>query len=313
MGITECLHDNTENKEIKTEREKDEKIYSGEGIFISNRKTIIESMNKLYKEIDVLSFEKRRELAKRLILLETEEAIDKALKYNNVSYEIISKSNEYKDNHELLLLFNINESKKKFENLIYDIINSVDWDKVTLIKKYNEYKQILNNRIKFNQPIEVNNKPLFFYKSKIHILLDLIQDNSITQFQEKLKIKREVYKEINLDNIIANNQYPEDNNKLKLFMIILILVDDKELAYYMLCSISDENKETIYYYNIIKTIIDKEIVVYNGKFLLLNKMIFDREQYSLNALIYSLKKYGLKNISLTNVNLYKYTQKIYVI
>ena len=130
-----------------------------------------------------------------------------------------------------------------------EIITSDSWDKSKIENKFKEYKEELNNRIKFNQPIDTDNKALFFYKSKIHILINLLEDNNILDFHNKLKEKSNFYKKIGISKIIKNNQYPKESSKLKLFMVILNLFDNEESAIYMLNSILDENYDTEYYYN----------------------------------------------------------------
>ena len=193
MGIINCIHDYSENKEIKII---DDKIFSGEGIFKSDKKTEIITENKGYKEIDILSFSKRKNFAQELLKKGTEESIRNAIDYDNTSFDVIINNEIQKDNSDLLQVFNLDISRTQFEILLLDIIDSANWDEQTFSNKFSEYKQKLNNRIKFNQPIDGNNMALFFYKSKVHILINLLKENNISQFKEELKLKRKIYNKI---------------------------------------------------------------------------------------------------------------------
>ena len=90
-------------------------------------------------------------------------------------------------------------------------------------------------------------------------------------------------------------------------MIILILVDDEDSAAYMFNSIFDEKYEIKYYYNKILelNIIDKKLISYNNKSLLLDDIFFNKDKYSFNSLIYKLQK-EIKKISLPDDCLYKF-------
>ena len=70
-------------------------------------------------------------------------------------------------------LFFENRSKIQFENLIMEILNSNKWDNSQLSEAFQRYNNELKNRIKFNQPIDTDNEVLFFYNSKIHILIKI--------------------------------------------------------------------------------------------------------------------------------------------
>ena len=305
MGIINCINDYSEDKEIS---KKPVKISQGKGIFKSGIKTEIISEIKEYKEIDILSFRERKNLAKELLNKGTEENIDKALEYDNTSFNIILKNSKQQENFELLQIFDIKISKTQFEILLLDIINSNNWEKETFLKKFNEYKQEINSRFKFNQPLDGDNEALFWYKSKIHILINLIEKDDILHFKKKLQKKRDIYNKIEITKIIENDQYPKDMNKLKLFMIILILVNDEEYASYMFNSICDENYNTEYYFNKIiqLKLVDKKIISYDKNNIYIQGMEFNEEKYSFASLINCLKKDGLKKISLTNELLYKY-------
>ena len=284
MGIINCINDYSEDKEIV-------------------KKTV-----KIFPEKDILSFRQRKYLAEQFLNEGTQESIDKALEYDNTSFNIIIRNNKLHQNFELLQIFDLNISKIQFEILLLDIINSNDWDQETLLKKFNEYKHEINNRFKFNQPIDGNNRALFWYKSKIHILMNLLQKDDILYFKKKLQKKRDIYNKIELAKIIQNNEYPKELNKLKLFMIILILVKEKDYATYIFNSICDENNNTEYYFNKILQLklVDEKIISYDKNNIYIQGMKFNREKYSFKSLIFCLKKEGLKKIFLTNELLYKY-------
>ena len=317
MGTKICLHDYTENKEIIAQNEtnkenskntKNDKVYSGEGIFKPNEKTEIIRLDEEYKEINILSFNERKEKAKKLLLEGTEKSLKKALKYDNSSFNIINKNKEFLENNNLLDLFFENRSKIQFENLIMEILNSNKWDNSQLSEAFQRYKNELKNRIKFNQPIDTDNEVLFFYNSKIHILINLTENKDISQFKKILEIKRKIYKIIELKKIITKNEYPKEPNKLKLFMIILIKADCEETALYMYNSISNENEKVEYYCNKILELglVNENLIAYDDNSIYIEYMTFNKKQYSFNSLIYCLQKNGVKKISLINECLYKY-------
>ena len=253
-----CIYDYTENKEIIAQNEindenskntKNNRIYSGEGIFKPNKKTEIIRLHEEYKIINILSFNERKEKGNKLLLEGTEKSFKNALKYDNTSFNIINKNREFQGNNQLFSLFLENRSKVQFERLIMEILNSNKWNETELSDALKTYKNELKNRIKFNQPIDTDNQVLFFYISKIHILLNLTKSNDISEFKRVLEIKRKIYERIELKKIIAKNGYPKEPNKLKLFMIILIYVNCEETALYMYNSILNENEKVEYYYN----------------------------------------------------------------
>ena len=114
MGNKSCIKDYTEKEEIVTqkneitknisisinlndentnkENNKKIKIYSGEGILKSDKKTEIQTLNKEYIEFIPLSFNERKKLANKLYQEGTEESFKKALDYDNTSFNIILKN-----------------------------------------------------------------------------------------------------------------------------------------------------------------------------------------------------------------------------
>ena len=314
MGTKICIHDYTENKEIITQNEindensKNERIYSGEGIFEPNKKTEIIRLHEGYKKINILSFKERKERAKKLLLEGTEKSYKNALQYDNTSFNIIIKNQQFQENNQLFSLFLENRSKVQFEHLIKEILNSNKWNATELSEALKTYKKELKNRIKFNQPIDTDRQELFFYKTKIHILLNLTKSNDISEFEKILEIKRNIYESIKLKKIITNNEYPKEPNKLKLFMIILIYVNCEETALYMYNSILNENEKVEYYYNkILELKLDFEnLIAYDDNSIYIGDIRFNKEKYSFNSLIYCLQKNGIKKISLNNECLYRY-------
>ena len=158
-------------------------IYSTDELFPSNKKTEILSTLKKHKQIDILHFSKRKDEAMKFL---NEGNIQKAIEYDNTSYEIISNySKLIIQNNEILNLFNENLNKNNLQELIKEIINSVQWNEEKIKDKYNEYKNDINNRYKFNQPIDINNTSLYFYNTRIHILFSLLESDNISQFKKK--------------------------------------------------------------------------------------------------------------------------------
>ena len=331
MGNKSCIKDYTEKEEIVTQKNKipqdrtasiclnnenDQisengekvRILSGEEILKPDKKKEIQTPNK-YIKFNPLSFNERKELAKKLFKEGTDEKIKKALDYDNTSFNIILKNYDFQNNKNLFYTFDERISKANFEKLILEIITSDVWDKSEIDKKFKEYKNELNNRIKFNQPIDTDNKALFFYKSKMHILINLLEGNNISDFEKRLKEKRNIYKKIGISKIIKNNQYPEESSKLKLFMIILILIDDEESAVYLFNSILDDNYNTKYYYDEILKLkhVDKSLISYDENAIIIENIrfensipikniIFEKDKFSFDSLIYFLQTDSLEYV-----------------
>ena len=341
MGNKSCIKDYTEKREIVTQKNEitknisisinlnnenaqiiengeEKRILSGEKILKPDKKTEIQTPNK-YIEFAPLSFDERKELANKLFKEGTDESIKEALNYDNTSIDIFSRKYDCLDNGKLFVSLKEQMNKLYFEKLILEIITSDGWDKSEIDKKFKEYNNELNNRIKFNQPIDTDNKALFFYKSKIHILINLLKGNNILDFQNNLKEKRNIYKKIGISKIINNNLYPKKSNQLKLFMIILILIDDEESAVYLFNSIFDDNNNTKYYYDEILKLkhVDKSLISYDENAIIIENIrfensvpikniIFEKDKFSFDSLIYFLQNENLKNILLKIEYFYKY-------
>ena len=181
--------------------------YSTDELFPSNTKTEISTTLKEHKKIDILNFAKRKEEAIKFL---KERNIQKAIEYDNTSYEIIYYYSKLIIKYnEILNLFDENLNKNNLEQLIKEIINSEQWNEEKIKDKYNEYKNDINKRYKFNQPIDINNKSLYFYNTRIHILFNLLESDNILHIKKKLKKKRNIYNKINIINIIDKNEYPK--------------------------------------------------------------------------------------------------------
>ena len=328
MGNKSCIKDYTEKEEIVTqkneitknisisinlndentnkENNKKIKIYSGKGILKPDKKTEIKTLNKEYIEFVPLSFKERKKLANKLYQEGTEESFKKALDYDNTSFNIILKNYDFQTNKNLFYTFDERISKANFEKLILEIITSDSWDKSEIEKKFKEYKDELNKRIKFNQPIDADNKALFFYKCKMHILIYLLEPNNISDFEKRLETKRDIYKRMGISKVIKNNLYPKESSKLKLFTIILNY--NEEPAVYMLNSILDENYNTEYYYNEILKLehVDQNLISYSENYIRAEDMAFKKDKYSLNNLIYFLQTRDLEKILSNLIYFYKY-------
>ena len=75
-------------------------------------------LDKEYKKIDILNFSKRKEEAIKLL---KEGNIEKAIEYDNTSYEINLNSKSLIKNNEILNLFDENLNKNNLEQLIKEI------------------------------------------------------------------------------------------------------------------------------------------------------------------------------------------------
>ena len=327
MGNKFCIKDFTEKEDIVTQRneinqnkclstsmnnenaqiiENKEKDYSGESKLNPGKNKEIQTLNEEYKVYGPLSFSERKKLANKLFKEGTEESCKKALDYDNTSFNIILKNYDFQNNQNLFYSFNESISKDNFEKLILEIITSDSWDKSEIEKKFEEYKEELNNRIKFNQPIDTDNKALFFYKCKMHILIYLLEPNNISDFEKRLETKGDIYKRMGISKVIKNNLYPKESSKLKLFTIILNYND--EPGVYMLNSILDENYDTEYYYNEILKLehVDQNLISYSENYIRAEDMAFKKDKYSLNNLIYFLQTRDLEKILSNLIYFYKY-------
>ena len=263
------------------------KDYSTDELFPSNTKTKILTTLKEYKKIDILNFSKRKEEAIKLL---KEGNIQKAIEYDNTSYDINLNYSKLIKNNEILNLFDENLNKNNLEKLIKEIINSEQWNEEKIKDKYNEYKNDINNRYKFNQPIDINNTSLYFYNTRIHILFDLLESDNILHFKKKLKKKRNIYNKINIINIIDKNEYPQDKNKLKYLMLILIKADNEVDANYMINSIFSEKENINECLEEMKKFVSN--ITYNetGETLFINEIPIKKKFYSFKSILSYIKE-----------------------
>ena len=277
-------------------------IYSTDELFPSNKKTEILSTLKKHKQIDILHFSKRKDEAMKFL---NEGNIQKAIEYDNTSYDI---NRDYSkliiQNNEILNLFNENLNKNNLEQLIKEIINSEQWNEEKIKDKYNEYKNDINNRYKFNQPIDINNTSLYFYNTRIHILFNLLESDNISQFKKKLKKKRNIYNKINIINIIDKNEYPQDKNKLKYLMLILIKADNEVYANYMINSIFSEKENINECLEEMKNFVSN--ITYNEieETVFINEIPLKKKFYSFKSILSYIKEFPV--YSLYNDYLYNY-------
>ena len=277
-------------------------IYSTDELFPSNKKTEILSTLKKHKQIDILHFSKRKDEAMKFL---NEGNIQKAIEYDNTSYDI---NRDYSkliiQNNEILNLFNENLNKNNLQELIKEIINSVQWNEEKIKDKYNEYKNDINNRYKFNQPIDINNTSLYFYNTRIHILFSLLESDNISQFKKKLEKKRKIYNKINIINIIDKNEYPKVKNKLKYLMLILIKADNEEDANYMINSIFSEKENIKECFEEMKKFISN--ISYNEieETIFINEIPIKKKFFSFKSILSYIKEFPV--YSLYNDYLYNY-------
>ena len=261
--------------------------YSTDELFPSNTKTEISTTLKEHKKIDILNFAKRKEEAIKFL---KEGKIQKAIEYDNTSYDINLNYSKLIKNNEILNLFDENLNKNNLEQLIKEIINSEQWNEEKIKDKYNEYKNDINNRYKFNQPIDINNTSLYFYNTRIHILFNLLESDNISQFKKKLKKKRNIYNKINIINIIDKNEYPQDKNKLKYLMLVLIKADSEVYANYMINSIFSEKENINECLEEMKNFVSN--VTYNktGETLFINEIAIKKKFYSFKSILSYIKE-----------------------
>ena len=152
-------------------------------------KKAIEKLNK--KQLDEIGTERSRE--KPINILEkniekNKNEINELKKYENILYEIEEEKNKIKNNIE----------KKKIKNNL-----------LKEIKKIKDKNNIENEKIKIKEKINEENK------------------NKIEEIKNKIEIKEQEYSEKNNDKKYLDKKYEKNklNNKLNIFLIILILIN----------------------------------------------------------------------------------------
>ena len=152
-------------------------------------KKAIEKLNK--KQLDEIGTERSRE--KPINILEkniekNKNEINELKKYENILYEIEEEKNKIKNNIE----------KNKIKNNL-----------LKEIKKIKDKNNIENEKIKIKEKINEENK------------------NKIEEIKNKIRIKEQEYSEKNNDKKYLDKKYEKNklNNKLNIFLIILILIN----------------------------------------------------------------------------------------
>ena len=152
-------------------------------------KKAIEKLNK--KQLDEIGTERSRE--KPINILEkniekNKNEINELKKYENILYEIEEEKNKIKNNIE----------KNKIKNNL-----------LKEIKKIKDKNNIENEKIKIKEKINEENK------------------NKIEEIKNKIEIKEQEYSEKNNDKKYLDKKYEKNklNNKLNIFLIILILIN----------------------------------------------------------------------------------------
>ena len=152
-------------------------------------KKAIEKLNK--KQLDEIGTERSRE--KPINILEkniekNKNEINELKKYENILYEIEEEKNKIKNNIE----------KNKIKNNL-----------LKEIKKIKDKNNIENEKIKIKEKINEENK------------------NKIEEIKNKIQIKEQEYSEKNNDKKYLDKKYEKNklNNKLNIFLIILILIN----------------------------------------------------------------------------------------
>ena len=155
----------------------------------------------------------------------------------------------------------INENKKnseidnliQFLNKLYEVRNFFQFNNI----KKDEIKE-LNSYSFFNQPIELDNIELYFYKIKMHLYYNINKMN-LDDFNAKFTLKKTFIKKI-LDNNFYNNKEIINNEELlNLVTFCIININDKNYESYNEFLEQTLSSNYIYKYNQISEKMKSEI------------------------------------------------------
>ena len=73
----------------------------------------------------------------------------------------------------------------------------------------------------FNQPIDLNNEELFYYKCKTILYFDLESKKDYSRDVNKFKLKHNLIKKILEKNIFENNEITKNIDKLDLIVFLI--------------------------------------------------------------------------------------------
>ena len=202
------------------------------------------------------------------------------------------------------LKLNENEIKKRFKNLeeyqneilFYKVCFSQDELKelgegkdksekqefIQLLQDLNDIKNLANicsfQRLRnideisfFNQPIDLNNEELFYYKSKTALCFNIMTNKDFTTKINKFKLKQDLIKKILERNLFENKEIIKNIDKLNLLNYLIIDPQEDGTNEYILNLLSS-NK-----FNINEIDSDKnfERIVSKGKdSIIINKKVF---------------------------------------
>ena len=163
--------------------------------------------------------------------------------------------------------------KEEFIQFLQDLSNIEDFA--------NDIKQVYKCRYKrmknideisfFNQPIDLNNEELFYYKSKATLCFNIITNKDFTISINKFNSKRNLIKKILKRNLFENKKIIKNIDKLNLLNYLIINPQEDSTNEYVLNLLSS-NK-----FNINEIVSDQnfEKVVSKGKdFIIINKKVF---------------------------------------
>ena len=272
--------------EIKNELEK----INQESIF--QRKQIVEE--KIKKEFNFKDIKEEYIFYLQLLIRDNtnKTLIKKYLNFLNKNQEQLKNSfniETYEDEiqyykvcfkkEELNEYFNEQKELSEKESVINFLSNLIN------IKNKMEFFEFKNNKIDglknisfFNQPIDTNNEELFFYKNKIALYYDILNNDYIKYF-EKFQLKQQLIKQILDKKLLNNNIIITNEDRLNLLIYLIIYPEDDATNQYLL-NLLNSNKCND---NDIKEITEKtnfKLITIDGKeYLKNNELEFDNFEF----------------------------------